>query len=157
MSFCAPPRAKSRQFHSPESSDPLNARPLRSLGFPKSPPLKNPRSANDWQHAQPQNLRVLGEENRIPVLLSYYWYCPRSMHVYVTVPCPSVRPSVPFARCSSVLRVCCCGPGGREISIDCCTAGAAEARGRSSKCGQCHVYCSRTKLNTDWFKLFESS
>ena len=50
MSFCAPPRAKSwRQtlkFHSPVSPDPVNARSLRSLGFPKSPPLKNPRSAN---------------------------------------------------------------------------------------------------------------
>ena len=51
MSFCAPPRAKSwRQtlkFHSPVSPDPLNARPLRSLGLPKSPPpSKNPRSAN---------------------------------------------------------------------------------------------------------------
>jgi len=46
MSFCAPPRAKSSQFHSPVSPDPLNARSIRSLGFPKSPPLKNPRYAN---------------------------------------------------------------------------------------------------------------
>ena len=28
------------KFHSPVSLDPLNARSLRSLGFPKSPPLK---------------------------------------------------------------------------------------------------------------------
>jgi len=35
------------KFHSPVSLDPLNARSLRSLGFPKSPPLKNPRSANE--------------------------------------------------------------------------------------------------------------
>ena len=44
--------------------------------------------------------------------------------VYETVRCPSVcasvRLSVPFAHCSSVRRVCCCGPGGQEISIDCC-------------------------------------
>ena len=38
--------------------------------------------------------------------------------------CPSVRLSVPFARCSRVRRVCCCGPDGLEISIDCCTVGA---------------------------------
>ena len=30
----------------PNPGDALNARLLRSLGFPKSPPLKNPRSAN---------------------------------------------------------------------------------------------------------------
>ena len=113
MSFCAPPRAKSRQFHSPESSDPLNARSLRSLGFPKSPPLKNPRSANDWQHAQPQNLRVLGKENRIPVLLSYYWYCPRSMHVYVTVRCPSVCLSHSPAA-AACCRFAAVGPAGRR-------------------------------------------
>ena len=40
MSFCAHPRAKSWQFHSPVSPDPLSARSLHSLGFPKSPPLK---------------------------------------------------------------------------------------------------------------------
>jgi len=42
MSFCAPPRAKSFSC----KPSPLNARSLRSLGFSKSPPLKNPRSAN---------------------------------------------------------------------------------------------------------------
>jgi len=35
--------------------------------------------------------------------------------------CASARLSVPFARRSSVHRVCCCGPGGQEISIDCCS------------------------------------
>jgi len=39
------------KFHSPVSPDPLNARSLRLLGFPKSPPLKNPRSATD-KHAE---------------------------------------------------------------------------------------------------------
>jgi len=43
----------------------------------------------------------------------------------------SVRLSVPSVdRCSSVRRVCCCGPGEREISIDCCTAGAQQQRRR---------------------------
>jgi len=37
---------------------------------------------------------------------------------------PSVCLSVPLARCSNVRRVCCCAPGGQEISIDCYTAGA---------------------------------
>ena len=32
--------------------------------------------------------------------------------------CLSVRLSVPFARCISVRRVCCCGPGGQQISIN---------------------------------------
>jgi len=36
--------------------------------------------------------------------------------------CPSVRVSV----CPIIhpLRVCCCGPDGEEMSIDCCAAGA---------------------------------
>jgi len=54
---------------------------------------------------------------------------PHSMRneVYVSVVRLSVRLSVPTVdRCSSVRRVCCCGPGGREISIDCCTSGAQQ-------------------------------
>jgi len=39
------------------------------------------------------------------------------------------------SRNDSVRRVCCWGPGEQEISIDCCTAGATAALGRSSKCG----------------------
>jgi len=45
------PNSPTLKFHSPVSPDPLNARSLRSLGFPKSPPSKNPRSAtetNNW-------------------------------------------------------------------------------------------------------------
>jgi len=34
------PNSPTLKFHSPVSPDPLNARSLRSLGFPKSPPLK---------------------------------------------------------------------------------------------------------------------
>jgi len=47
--------------------------------------------------------------DRFDVLLSNCCHRPRSMRnrVCVTVRCPSV--SVPFARCSSVRRVCCCG------------------------------------------------
>jgi len=37
----------------------------------------------------------------------------------------SVRLSVPL------LRVCCCGPGGQKISIDCCTAGVRRANAGS--------------------------
>ena len=47
MSFCTPPlyicrrpNSQTLKFHSPVSPDPLNARWLRSLGSPKSPPLK---------------------------------------------------------------------------------------------------------------------
>ena len=36
---------------------------------------------------------------------------------------PSVCPSVQFGRRTRLLRICCCGPGGQEISIDCGTAG----------------------------------
>jgi len=39
----------------------------------------------------------------------------------------SVRPSrTSFSRPTPLRRVCCCGPGGQEISIDCCTAGARQ-------------------------------
>jgi len=34
----------------------------------------------------------------------------------------SVRLSVTFASRTPLLRVCCCGPGKQEISIDCCQA-----------------------------------
>jgi len=30
-----------------------------------------------------------------------------------------------------MLRVCCCGPGGQKISIDCCTAGVQRANAGS--------------------------
>jgi len=84
-----------------------------------------------------------------------YWRCPHRMRsrVYVTVGRPSVRlspcPSVPpFCLRTPLPRVCCCGPGEQEISIDCCTAGAQQ-QSRRSKCGQCHVVSCRRKLNTD--------
>jgi len=44
--------------------------------------------------------------------------------VYVMVQCLSGL-SVPSVDCcSSMWRVCCCGPSGQELSFDCCTAGA---------------------------------
>ena len=43
---CLRPNSLALKCHSPVSPDPLNARSLRSLVFPKSPPLKDPRSAN---------------------------------------------------------------------------------------------------------------
>ena len=45
----------------------------------------------------------------------------------------SVRPSVLSGR-----RVCCCGLGGQEISIDCCTAGwsaVSSSRAAAATCG----------------------
>jgi len=44
------------------------------------------------------------------VLVTRFWYMEQSL-CNVTV---SVRMSVPFASCSSVRRVCCCGPRGRR-------------------------------------------
>jgi len=47
----------------------------------------------------------------------------------------SARLSVPsIDRCSSVRQVCCCGPGGQEIAIDCCTAGAQQQLRAVSRC-----------------------
>jgi len=47
--------------------------------------------------------------------------------VYVRVGCPSVRLFVPsFGSRTPLRRVCCCGPGEQEISIDCCAAGAQQ-------------------------------
>jgi len=43
--------------------------------------------------------------------------CVAADRICVTVRCLSVCLSVPFACCSSVRWVCCCGPGGQEISI----------------------------------------
>ena len=65
----------------------------------------------------------------------------------VTVRCPSVCPSVclfqhgPTAAGLLTVGVCSCGPGGREILMDCC------------ECGQCHVVSVRRQLNTDLFAL----
>ena len=56
----------------------------------------------------------------------------RSM-VYETVGrpsvCPSFRLSVPsFDRRTPLLRICCCGPGEQETSIDCSTANASSIK-----------------------------
>jgi len=63
------------------------------------------------------------------LLLALLYVLPRGMSTRVcwASVCPSVRPSVPSGRCMLLLRVCCCGPGGQEISID-----AARAAGRRS-------------------------
>ena len=47
----------------------------------------------------------------------------------------SVCPSV----CPIRLRVCCCGPGRQETSIDCCTTGGLAVSSSSSGLGQRHV------------------
>ena len=49
--------------------------------------------------------------------------------------CLSVCPSVPSSgRHTPLRRVCCCGPGGQEISIDCCIAGAHQQMRTVSRC-----------------------
>ena len=63
--------------------------------------------------------------------------CPHILRsrVYVTVRCTSASIFVPIARRRTpLLRVCCCGPGEHNISIDCCPARSSTAL--SSKCGQ---------------------
>ena len=80
MSFCAARRAKSWRSHCTKklrsviSPDPLNARSLRLLEFPKSPPQKNPGSANAQTDGHTR-LRYVDI-------------------VYITVGCPSVCPFV---------------------------------------------------------------
>jgi len=57
-----------------------------------------------------------------------------------TVRCPSVRPSVCPSVCPTqngtaanpLLQVCCCGPGGQEIAIDCCSSGVRWANAGSA-------------------------
>ena len=59
----------------------------------------------------------------------FYWHCPHSMRIRLMKRYgvrPSVRLSVPFARCSNVRRVCCCGPGWSETSTDCCSSGVRQ-------------------------------
>jgi len=81
--------------------------------------------------------------------------------VYVTVRCPSVCLSVPaIDRCSSVRRVCFCGPGGQDIQCiyRLLHGRRPAARHRSSrahnstavgsKSDRCHVYSRRKRLNT---------
>ena len=67
----------------------------------------------------------------------------------------SVRPSVSLSHLSTaatacaVQQVCCCGPGGQEISINSGSSTAHSSTTFSSKCEQCHVVSWRRKLNTD--------
>ena len=71
-------------------------------------------------------------------IILYYWHCPHSMQTrdYVTARFPSVCMSVPPV-CLLQLRapVCCWGPGGEEISIDCCVAGAATPQRAAANAG----------------------
>jgi len=51
--------------------------------------------------------------------------------VYETVRCPAGRLSVPTAA-NPLLQVCCCGPGGHGISINCCSSGVQLANAGSA-------------------------
>ena len=55
--------------------------------------------------------------------------------------------------CSSMRRVCWCGPGGQEMSIDSGGRHVSSSTAFSSKCEQCHLVSWRRKLNTDLFIL----
>ena len=64
-------------------------------------------------------------------LLYTCWHCPHSMRsrVCLTVRCPSAcRSQHGPTSANQLLYVCCCWPGGQEISIDCCTVGAQQRR-----------------------------
>ena len=73
----------------------------------------------------------------------------------------SVCLSVPFACCSSMRSVCCSGPCGQAILIDCCPACMQQAWPPFDPYSQQHgsqqqiwaVSClqRRRKLNTDWY------
>ena len=67
----------------------------------------------------------------------------------------SVCLSVPFALRAPLLRVCCCGPGEQEISIDCCTAGGPAVS--SSRCGQCHVVSCLKSIKAEYRQSIKSS
>ena len=52
----------------------------------------------------------------------------RSIHLSMR---PSIQPSILSGCCTLLLQVCCCGPNGQEISIDCCIVNRLAA---SSNC-----------------------
>ena len=96
MLFCAPPRAKSwRQtlkFHSPVRPDTLNARLLRSLGFPKSPPSKKSQ-IRQWIFA-----RYLRRYNTSPALITRH----NRLAFVVVVLCNLLSTTVALQRSSDI-------------------------------------------------------
>jgi len=60
-----------------------------------------------------------------------------------------VRPSVPSGRRTPMLRVCCCGPGVQQISIDCCSAGAQRQSRRSNAARRPNASVKHQKMQTD--------
>ena len=89
------PNSQTLKFHSPVSPDPLNARSLRSLGFPKSPPSKNPRSAtvkakfncNCRQRNTTMKLYTDRRRVRSPLLNSFFIARRYATAVLATVAC----------------------------------------------------------------------
>jgi len=88
--------------------------------------------------------------------------CIACSRVYVTVRRLSVRLSIRLSvlfidRCSSVRRVCRCGPDRQEMSIDSGCRRTPSSTANSSKCEQCHVSW-RSKLKPTcyyWLMLSE--
>jgi len=93
--------------------------------------------------------------NMFRYTVQWIWQCSHSMcsRLYETVERPSVCPSAPsFCRRTPLRLVCCCGPGGQEISIDWLLLRLLSAA--NSKCEQCHVVSWRSpKLNTDLLRV----
>ena len=87
------------------------------------------------------------------IVRMFYWHCLHSMRsrLCVTVRCPSVVPIRPLQQCAAGLLLWARRVGDID---DCSTIGAAATR--SSKCGQCHVYSWRRKLNTDLYCFRDS-
>jgi len=64
----------------------------------------------------------------------------------------SVRPSVPLSRPKSLRRVCCCGPGWQEISIDCCMAHSRGVRRANATLSAYVDSWTQASLTFDLFK-----
>jgi len=81
---------------------------------------------------------------RMSRLNARYWHCWNNMRQGLCIGTVSVRLCVHSVdRCSSVRRVCRCGPGRQEISID---SGGRSSTALSSKCEQCLVVSRRRML-----------
>ena len=66
-----------------------------------------------------------------PTTTHDYWHCPHIAFAAGSMHLSGVRPAVPSGRCTPLLPVCCCGPGGQETSTDCCTVAKKSARVRA--------------------------
>ena len=114
----------------------------------------------DALHKSTFTLHYITSDWNLPTPLATIW-CPSlclSVHLYFRLI---------LCRSRGVRRVCCCGPSGQPISIDCCMALLQQARSPSDPYPQQHggqqqmraVSClrRRRKLNTYLFSLLSCS